>query len=193
MSDLSDYLRAGYKVSQTTRIVPARPKASRPQRLSDTQRQVADRFYHNATPLAKFIYLKITERYENLPKEAAYLKRKTALMEEAKGILNEHRNKIVEVVMPMFDVRPRLIGLGNAYEDGQPLTEADSHAHDYFVRNVFAMLYRTYEAWLPEFVTAEQMGSCEETLRRLYGVHQERLESELRNWEFGFRKISAPR
>src|SRR6185437_15924853 len=135
-------------------------------------------WYYNAVPLAKFVYSKIEERFalarekyfaeanaqgmdpESRRGEDALLRRKQALLAEAKSILNEHRNKVFETVLPLFDVIERR-GSENTLGDGEELPEADQHVHDYLIKNVFLMMTETYKAWLPEFVTPDQLDSAE--------------------------------
>lgn len=150
-----------------------------------------DRWYFNAVPLRTFIQSKIEERFAELPREEKYLKRKAALLNEAKSMLNEHRNQIFEAVLPLFDVYTR--SGDTLLAEGDALPEADTHARDYFVRNVFYMLAKTYSDWLPEFCSPEQLETADTTLQRIAQTQREKLERELRNFSFGFRRVVTPR
>jgi hypothetical protein len=185
--------QGGFRTKTVTKILPPRQQTSGPRtgaRLSDAARSAGDRFYFAGSALASFVYSKIEERYAVLPDEAKYLKRKNTLMAEAKGILNEHRNQVVEAILPNYDVWFR--GKGEELADEEPLPEVDAFVRDLMVKNVFVMLVRTFSAWLPEFVSKDQLESSEETLTRLSLVQREKLESELRNYRFGAKKIIAP-
>lgn len=186
----------GYKVRQTTRILPPRQKTSGPRtgnHLQALAREVGDLWYYNALPLTKFLYSKIEDRYKQIlaesdlapSKKTAAIRRRDALMNEVKTILNEHRNQIFEAVLPMYTVTKR----AKALPDGEALPEADQHVHDYFVRNVFYMLVKTYDAYVTEFVAEDEADAARKTIARLGQVHSEKLGQELRNYEFGFRPV----
>lgn len=191
MSTFEEVLRqrGGFRTQTATRILPPRQKVSGPRtggNVGADARAAGDRWYYNAIPLAKYIYTKIEERFAGLPKDAAYEQRKQKLLGEAKSILNEHRNLIFESVLPLFDVT-------RVGEKDRVYTEADEHAADYFVKNVFYKLAKTLRAWLPEFVHADQLEAAEETLTRLAVTHSELMTDELRNFAFGFRKVVTPK
>jgi hypothetical protein len=111
-------------------------------------------------------------------------------MDDAKSILNEHRNQATDAAIPLFDVWVR--DKTELLSDSDPLPEPDTHARDYIVKNVFAMLCKTYAAWLPEFVHEDELKAAEETLSRIALIQREKLESELRNFGFGFKRVVAP-
>lgn len=184
--------RGGFRTRTRIDILPPRQKQNGPRtgsHLSTDARSVGDRWYFAALPLYQFVVSKIEERFRALPAEEKFLRRKNDLLNEAKVIRNEHRNQVFEAVLPLFDVRARG---RNALADGEPLPAADQHANGYLIDNVFHMMVQTYCAHLPEFVVGD-LEESEQTFVRLAALQREKLQQELRNFEFGFRKVAAPR
>jgi hypothetical protein len=149
--------------------------------------QAGDVFWKCGVEVAKVIYTQIDARYpfakrgSDLRIGAAHAQR----MDEAKKILNEHRNEVIEAVLPLFDVRMR--------KEGETLTEADVHANDYIVKNQFDTMVRTFKAWSDEFVEPENVKALENVIDKVAVIQRERLEGLLLNFAFGFRVIPAPK
>lgn len=156
---------------------------------TDLERRLSDCFYEAAKAIAKFLYTKIEERYAELPKEPKYEKRKNALMDEVKSILNEHRNLVLRDIAPNFVIEERSEPVG----PDEKLSKHDACVHDLTVKNVFAQCVKHFLAWLPEFVHAENVASCEEVIVRLSVIQRDKLESDLRNFKFTAKKIIAPK
>jgi hypothetical protein len=155
--------------------------------LLPTSREAGDAFYQCAVEIAKIAYTRIANRYpvQDRAKDPTVLKQWNEKMDDAKKILNEHRNLIFEAVLPLFQVRRRI--------GEEPTVEADNHAHDYFVNNVFDTMVRTYKAWADILVAPDDVDSFEKTVDKVAKIQRERLERLLLNYVFGFIDLSLPK
>lgn len=169
------------------RIIPTRrpdsgAKAST--RYEAVYRMVGDCFYNAATEIAKIYFVKIDERYAGRFQDPKLQDVHSKRFGECKTIRNEARNQVLKDVCPLFAVSVR--------KKDDPATEADRHAHDYIVQNVFDFMVKTYHAWTSEFVTEDQIKSTDELVDNVAAVRREKLERELQNFTFQFRPIVAP-
>ena len=98
--------------------------------------------------------------------------------------MNEHRNLIFEAVLPMFEVRRRTATT--------ELTEADKHARDYFIGNVFYMMSRTFLDCLPKFVEPHKLDELKQVVANVAQTQSDKLEAELKNYAFRFRPVVEP-
>jgi hypothetical protein len=178
------------------RIVPDRARASGPRdgsHLTENAQGAGNLFWRRGVQVASVVYSRIDARFPLRLTDPGQAKLHAMKMSEAKKILQEHRNQIFEAVLPMFAVYKRLPGevwtdKDSASTDGQ---SADKHAQDFFVRNVFTMMVKSYIAWLPEFVDKEDVETVESVILRVAETQAELLEAELRNFRFGFRLVIA--
>ena len=182
--------KAVVTTKETLRLVPDRTRrnlASDNTKLVDTPaRQAGDCFWRAGVELAKHLYVKIDNRYpesERLtdPEKERYHKGRMAAV---KKILQEQRNDVFEAVLPLFIVKHR-------YKDDTVFTEADQHAHDYFLKNCFYMLVQNYLAWLPEFVEPEDIESTRQVILNLADNYSEKIDRELKNFSFSFRPLKV--
>jgi hypothetical protein len=186
--------RGGFKTRTTLRILPPRQAVAGPRdgmHLDTVARGCGDRAYFAFKEIYRYVCSKIEERFDDLPKEIKYQKRFNALMGEAKSILNEQRNDVVEAVLPMFTVRLR--PLSNRYDDGQELLQHDQDAYDFIILNVLTILIQRYIDWLPEFVNAPDVETAEIMIRRIGETQKIKLARELRNYEFQAKIVVAPK
>lgn len=175
--------------SERMKILPTRERDGLPRNniaLNFAAREAGDCFWRAGVEIAKLFYVKIDNRYPESDRKEDSKKQKahSDKMAQAKRILQEKRNDIFECVLPLF-----LINLRKAADTDY--TEADAAAHDYFIRNVFYMLTETYQAWLPEFVEAEEVDSTREVLVAMSVVQSEKLAKQLRNFVFEFRPLKV--
>src|SRR5579872_5796279 len=128
----------GATVKRTMRIMGPRMKPTGPRtgtHLDEVSRRAGDCFWRCAVEVAKVVYQKVDARYPNRVHDKAQADVHRLKMDSAKKILQENRNLIFEAVLPMFAVTDR--------HPGDDWTEADVHAHDYFVQNCFEVMVRT--------------------------------------------------
>lgn len=147
--------------------------------------QAADIFWKCGVEVAKVVYTRIDARYPfaDRNRQIATAQAHQLRMDEAKKILNEHRNEVIEAVLPLFDVKLR--------KASDPVSEADAHAHDYIVNNLFDTMVRTFKAWSDEFVAAEDVEALERVIDKLAIIQRERLVGMLLNFSFSFRDLSV--
>jgi hypothetical protein len=169
------------------RVTPVGPATRDGSHLLPVSREAGDTFYQCAVEIAKIAYTRITSRYpvDLRATSPAALKSWNEKMSDAKAILNENRNVIFEAVLPLFDVRRR--------NGDEPTTEADEHAHDYFVQNVFDSMVSTYKAWADSLVAPEDVESFGKTVDKVAALQRAKLEGLLLNYVFGFIDLSIKR
>jgi len=173
----------------TFRSIPTRPKAKGPRNgshLDTASRAAGDRWYINAVEVAKIFLQKIDQLIPENERanDKAKALRHAMKMDEARKILQECRNDVFESVLPMFDVGYR--------KTGDEVREADQHALDYLVHNIFTVMVERYRAWIPEFVNADDQTAVEQVLDRVAKFQKSKLIAELEQFVFGFRNIVAP-
>jgi hypothetical protein len=144
-----------------------------------------DLFWNCAVECFKPVYTRIDARFPKRFTEAASEARHASTKAEVKKILQEHRNDIFERVLPLFGVTPR--------REGEPVTVADEHAHDYFCKSVFPVMIDMLCAELPTFVQRDEVEQVESVIRRIAEVQKERLSAQLVNFVFAFREVVAKR
>lgn len=195
--ELADKSGIKTTTTQTLRIVPERTKTVGPRtgnHLTFFAKDAGNCFWRNAVDVAKVVYTRIDARYVDLKADELAVKHHRMKMDEAKKILQEHRNQVFEAVLPLFDVHRREPGHEwtevdpNSY-DGQ---SADKHAYDYMCQNVFPVMVRTYVAWLPEFLELSDVDTTEQVVNRQAKISNEKLASELRNFYFRFKLVVTP-
>jgi hypothetical protein len=154
--------------------------------LGSASQQAGDLFWRCAVECFKPVYTRIDLRFSAIEraKDDLVSEKHRALMDEAKKILQEHRNLIFECVLPMFVVRSRA--------NDEASSEADSHVADYFCRNVFPVMIDTLVASLPSFVATEDVETTGQHIRNLADVQSKRLEAQLLNFSFQFRPVLTP-
>lgn len=189
-SIFSDIARRAGMTAQTRtslRIVPGRSANAGPRNgtgLDSVGRLVADRFYFSAKDVVKVVYTKVDARYPDRDTNEKSRRLHSIKFGEAKNILNEHRNEIIEAVLPLFQITAR--------QPGEEPTEADQHAHDYIVSNLFYVMVRTLLAWTDEFVAPDEVEATKKVIVSVGDVQSERLSRELKNFSFNFRPVIAP-
>lgn len=164
------------------RVAGAGPRSGVTRPGSPAQR-AADLFWKCGVECFKPVYARIDARFK-LPdrmKDPDIKEKHGDLMDEAKRILQEHRNLIIECVLPMYFVRDR--------QKDEATSEADEHAHDFFRRNVFSIMIDTLIASLPTFLEKGDIESTGQTVRNLSEVQGERLSSQLLNFTFAFKPV----
>lgn len=175
--------------AQRLPMLPSRVSSGGPRngaQLGSAAQQVGDLYWRCSVECFKPVYTRIDLKFDltERMKDAVVREKHAALMNEAKKILQEHRNLIFECVLPMFTVKLKTA-------DGEQ-NEADKHAEDYFCRNVFPVMIDTLIASLPSFVAKEDIESTGQTIRNLANVHGERLRVQLLNFSFQFRPVVTP-
>ena len=142
-----------------------------------------DCFWQCGVELAKILYIKIDERYpaatrSNLDTSRYY----AAKMGSVKKHLQEQRNLIFEDVLPMFVVSQRS-------SSDEEYTPADIAAHNFFLKNCFFTLEKTYLAWIPEYVEKDQVESVSEVVQNIGSLQAEILSRKLKNFKFAYRPL----
>ena len=166
-------------------LLPERVKTTGPRNgshLDSAAQKVGDIWWKCGNEVAKILYKKIDDRFEDRMRDRSQAFGHKAKMDEAKRILQENRNEVFEAVLPLFSVKMRAADNGTA-------TLADDHAHGYLVQNLFHVLVDTYLAWADELVAPEAVEATKTLIRNVSKVQQERLEAYLLNFSFEFRPV----
>lgn len=177
------------QAAQRLNLLPQRVVSGGPRNgahLGSAAQQAGDVFWRCGVECFKPVYARIDSRFRlaDRLKDEAIKEQHGDLMDEAKRILQEHRNQIFDCVLPMYNVRMR--------KKDEPSSEADEHAHDFFRRNVFKVMIDTLIASLPSFLNKDDIEATAQTVRNLSEVQGERLSSQLLNFSFQFKKVRTP-
>lgn len=181
---MSDLLRQAQKRMS---LIPNRQPKKFGQRTGSESgpmaQAVGDVFYKAAVEVVKPVYTAIDARYAYRARleDATMRESHAAKMDEARKILNEKRNDVLEAVLPLFEIRMR--------KASDPVSEADGHAHDYMVNNLFVMLVRTLVAYVDQFVTQENTEALERTIEKVASIQGDLLTGQLMNFAFSFRPL----
>lgn len=166
-------------------LLPERIRTNGPRNgahLEATAQKVGDVWWKCGNEVAKILYKKIDERYADRMTSRDSANKHKVRMDDAKRILQENRNEVFEAVLPLFHITLR---------DGGDTTEADQHAHDYLVKNLFSVLVSTYLAWADELAGPHDAEATKTLVRNIGDVQRERLEGMLLNFAFHFRPVIA--
>ena len=164
-------------------LLPGRQKQTGPrsiQNLTIFQRELGDAYWKCGVEVAKVVYTQIDRRYSLQVRRSddEAEKAHSEKMDEAKKILNEARNDVLEAVLPLFTIKSR------PHDQQVTPSKGDVAAHDFIIRNIFDNMVRTYKAWADQFVEEAEVSALVRTVENVGQVQRERLAGWILNYEF---------
>lgn len=152
-------------------VLPERTKGFTLQRISPEAREVAEAYYRCSLEVAKVIYISIDRRYQDRT-----LKKHRFAMEDAKRILNDARNDVLEAVLPLFQVRRNRATI---------YAECDNPAaYDFIIQNVYNHMILTFQSYTEVFAEADEVGALSILIDKVAATQKVRLVAWLANYSF---------